>query len=154
MVVTLFLLLLFLRQTLLLKSSLLAFTINSVCTRKSFQNSKDKICYPQISYNFMLPFEEIPLDLVPLTAHFKHLLTYASQQQPLLLFLDSVDQLTGAQDANRVSWLPLRLPPYCKVNNLIYFFYVGDNCNPAPNQLSIMSIWKAAILFEAFLCFL
>ncbi|GFG36815.1 hypothetical protein Cfor_08648 [Coptotermes formosanus] len=69
----------------------------------------------QISYNFMLPFEDIPVDLVPLTAHFKHLLTYASQQQPLLLFLDSVDQLTGAQDANKVSWLPLRLPPYCKL---------------------------------------
>lgn len=101
------------------------FTINSVCTPKSFQNSEDKICSPQISYNFMLPFEDIPLDLVPLTAHFKHLLTYASQQQPLLLFLDSVDQLTGAQDANKVSWLPLRLPPYCKVNNLICFFYAA-----------------------------
>jgi len=101
----------------------LEFTINSVCTTKSFQSSEDKICYPQISYNFMLPFEDIPLDLVPLTAHFKHLLTYASQQQPLLLFLDSVDQLTGAQDANKVSWLPLRLPSYCKVNNLICFSY-------------------------------
>ena len=101
----------------------LEFTINSVCTPKSSQNSEDKICYPQISYNFMLPFEDIPLDLVPLTAHFKHLLTYASQQQPLLLFLDSVDQLTGAQDANKVSWLPLRLPPFCKVHNLICFFY-------------------------------
>jgi hypothetical protein len=66
----------------------------------------------------MLPFEDIPVDLVPLTAYFKHLLTYASQQQPLILFLDSVDQLTGAQDANKVSWLPLRLPPYCKVNIL------------------------------------
>ncbi|XP_023701873.1 NACHT and WD repeat domain-containing protein 2 isoform X2 [Cryptotermes secundus] len=69
----------------------------------------------QISYNYMLPFEDIPVDLVPLTAYFKHLLTYASPQQPLLLFLDSVDQLTGAQDANKVSWLPLRLPPYCKL---------------------------------------
>lgn len=103
----------------------LEFTIIQFAHHISFQNSKDKICYPQISYNFMLPFEDIPLDLVPLTAHFKHLLTYASQQQPLLLFLDSVDQLTGAQDANKVSWLPLRLPPYCKVNNLICFFYAA-----------------------------
>ncbi|KAK9887312.1 hypothetical protein WA026_021621 [Henosepilachna vigintioctopunctata] len=69
----------------------------------------------QISYNFMLPFEGIPDDLVPLTAHFKQLLTLASQEQPLLLFLDSVDQLTGTQDANKVSWLPTRLPPYCKI---------------------------------------
>ncbi|XP_052126754.1 NACHT and WD repeat domain-containing protein 2, partial [Frankliniella occidentalis] len=69
----------------------------------------------QISYNFMLPYEDIPDDLVPLTAHFKHLLTCATKEQPLIVFLDSVDQLTGAQDANKVSWLPTRLPPYCKL---------------------------------------
>ncbi|KAJ8916564.1 hypothetical protein NQ315_000208 [Exocentrus adspersus] len=69
----------------------------------------------QISYNFMLPFEGIPDDLVPLTAHFKHLLTLATKEQPLFLFLDSVDQLTGTQDANKVSWLPTRLPPHCKI---------------------------------------
>ncbi|KAJ8982590.1 hypothetical protein NQ317_005062 [Molorchus minor] len=69
----------------------------------------------QISYNFMLPFEGIPDDLVPLTAHFKQLLTMATKEQPFLLFLDSVDQLTGTQDANKVSWLPTRLPPHCKI---------------------------------------
>lgn len=63
----------------------------------------------------MLPFENIPDDIVPLTAHFKHLLTYASKQQPLLFFLDSVDQLTGTQDSGKVSWLPTRMPPYCKI---------------------------------------
>lgn len=61
----------------------------------------------------MLPFENIPDDLVPLTAHFKHLLTYASQMQPLFFFLDSIDQLTGTAD--KVSWLPTRMPPNCKV---------------------------------------
>lgn len=74
----------------------------------------------------MLPFENIPDDLVPLTAHFKHLLTYASEQQPLLFFFDSVDQLTGAQDASKVSWLPTRLPPHSKVNR---------------NQLSLKTIF-------------
>ncbi|XP_066257781.1 NACHT and WD repeat domain-containing protein 2 [Euwallacea similis] len=69
----------------------------------------------QISYNFMLPFDTIPDDLVPLTAHFKQLLTLASKEQPLLLFLDSVDQLTGTADANKVSWLPTRLPKHCKI---------------------------------------
>ncbi|XP_055309195.1 NACHT and WD repeat domain-containing protein 2-like, partial [Sitodiplosis mosellana] len=67
----------------------------------------------QISYNFMLPFENIPDDLVPLTAHFKHLLTYASSMQPLFFFLDSIDQLTGTAD--KVSWLPTRMPPNCKI---------------------------------------
>ncbi|XP_055384364.1 NACHT and WD repeat domain-containing protein 2 isoform X2 [Condylostylus longicornis] len=69
----------------------------------------------QISYNYMLPFENIPDDLVPLTAHFKQLLTYASENQPLTLYLDSVDQLCGTQDANKVSWIPTRLPPNCKI---------------------------------------
>ncbi|XP_052753046.1 NACHT and WD repeat domain-containing protein 2 [Galleria mellonella] len=70
----------------------------------------------QISYNFALPFESIPDDLVPLTAHFKQLLTLATPQQPLLLFLDSVDQLTGiGTENNKVSWLPTRLPPNCKI---------------------------------------
>lgn len=68
----------------------------------------------QISYNFMLPFDEIPDDLVPLTAHFKYLLTLATNKQPILLFLDSVDQLTGVQ-GNKLSWLPTRLPQYCKM---------------------------------------
>ncbi|KAJ8954195.1 hypothetical protein NQ318_005790 [Aromia moschata] len=69
----------------------------------------------QISYNFVMPFDGIPDDLVPLTAHFKQLLTMATKEQPFLLFLDSVDQLTGTQDANKVSWLPTRLPPHCKI---------------------------------------
>ncbi|XP_043470617.1 NACHT and WD repeat domain-containing protein 2 [Leptopilina heterotoma] len=68
----------------------------------------------QISYNFMLPFEDIPDDLVPLTAHFKYLLTLATAEQPILLFLDSVDQLTGTQ-GNKLSWLPTRLPTNCKM---------------------------------------
>ncbi|KAH1018594.1 hypothetical protein HUJ05_006333 [Dendroctonus ponderosae] len=69
----------------------------------------------QISYNFMFPFDTIPDDLVPLTAHFKQLLTLATKEQPLLLFLDSVDQLTGTADANKVSWIPTRLPKHCKI---------------------------------------
>ncbi|CAL4196262.1 unnamed protein product, partial [Meganyctiphanes norvegica] len=49
------------------------------------------ICH-QISYNYMLPFEDIPHDLVPLTAHLKELLNNVTPQMPLLFFLDSVDQ--------------------------------------------------------------
>lgn len=72
----------------------------------------------------MLPFENIPDDLVPLTAHFKHLLTYASTQQPLLFFLDSVDQLTGAQD--KLSWMPTRMP----LNVKIILSCANEEANP------------------------
>ncbi|KAH0810500.1 hypothetical protein GEV33_012289 [Tenebrio molitor] len=117
------------------KTSLLAKTASMCTSTEWFKNAKPisiirflgttpdssaltptliSICQ-QISYNFMLPFDGIPDDLVPLTAHFKYLLTLATKEQPLVLFLDSVDQLTGTQDANKVSWLPTRLPPYCKI---------------------------------------
>lgn len=84
----------------------------------------------QISYNFMIPFDTIPDDLVPLTAHFKQLLTYASKSQPLCLYLDSVDQLTGTQDSSKVSWLPTRLPPYCK----IIVSCANEEANPEVSQ--------------------
>lgn len=61
-----------------------------------------------------MSFEDIPDDLVPLTAHFKHLLSLSTSQQPILLFLDSVDQLTGGHE-NKLSWLPSKLPEYCKM---------------------------------------
>lgn len=87
----------------------------------------------------MIPFDTIPGDLVPLTAYFKQLLALATKEQPLLVFLDSVDQIGkcqitltfiisnildrdlfknwigGAQDANKLAWIPTRFPPYCKM---------------------------------------
>ena len=63
----------------------------------------------------MLPFEDIPDDLVPLTAHMKELLTHATPQQPLLICLDSVDQLVGSSEGSKMSWLPTKLPPNCKI---------------------------------------
>ena len=69
----------------------------------------------QLSYTFMLPFEDIPEDIVPLTAHMKELLNQATREQPLLICLDSVDQLVGSQDGNKMSWLPTKLPPHCKI---------------------------------------
>ena len=47
----------------------------------------------KISYNYMIPFDAIPDDLVPLTAYFKQLLAMATAEQPLMVFLDSVDQI-------------------------------------------------------------
>jgi hypothetical protein len=73
----------------------------------------------------MLPFEDIPDDLVPLTAHFKYLLTLATAEQPILLFLDSVDQLTGVQ-GNKLSWLPTRLP----VNTKMILSCAAEESNP------------------------
>ena len=69
----------------------------------------------QLSYNYAEPFETIPTDLVPLAAHMKRLLNFATSEQPLLICLDSVDQLLGVDVGNKISWLPLKLPPFCKI---------------------------------------
>ena len=45
----------------------------------------------------------------------KDLLLKATEEQPLMICLDSVDQLVGTNAGNRMSWLPLKLPPYCKL---------------------------------------
>ena len=59
--------------------------------------------------------QNIPDDTVPVTAYLKELLKLATKDRPLLIFLDSVDELTGSQDANKMSWLPLKIPPHCKI---------------------------------------
>ena len=38
------------------------------------------LCH-QISYNLMLPFDDIPDEMVPLTAHLKELLLNATKEQ-------------------------------------------------------------------------
>lgn len=69
----------------------------------------------QISYVCLLPFEDIPNDIVPLTAHMKELLNYATAEKPFIICLDSVDELSGSQDSNTMAWLPTKLPPHCKI---------------------------------------
>ena len=63
----------------------------------------------------MLPFDDIPDDTVPVTAYLKELLNLATKERPLLIFFDSVDELTGSHDSNKLSWLPLKLPEHCKL---------------------------------------
>ena len=52
---------------------------------------------------------------VPVTAFLKELLNLASKERPFLIFFDSIDELTGSQDKNSMGWLPLKLPPHCKL---------------------------------------
>ena len=39
----------------------------------------------------------------------------ATEERPFLIFFDSIDELTGFQDKNNMAWLPLKLPPHCKL---------------------------------------
>lgn len=56
-----------------------------------------------------------PSELNGLVSHFKSLLTMATKQKPLVLFLDSLDQLSSPDAAHQLSWFPICLPPHCKL---------------------------------------
>ena len=69
----------------------------------------------QLAFNFRQPYEEIPDELSPMTLHFKKLLAMASDDKPIVIYLDSLDQLSGADGAHQLSWLPIALPPFVKI---------------------------------------
>ncbi|MEH6625040.1 MAG: DUF4062 domain-containing protein [Motiliproteus sp.] len=56
--------------------------------------------------------KEPPSELDELVESFNSLLREAGPEQPLHLFLDALDQLSPADNARRLSWLPIRLPPH------------------------------------------
>lgn len=69
----------------------------------------------QICYNYALSWDNIPDDHIPLMTYARSLLSNATDDQPLLIFLDSMEQLTGRNEANRLTWLPNNLPPNVKM---------------------------------------
>lgn len=70
----------------------------------------------QLSYNYTLEMEQLPDDLIPLMFHYKQLLIHATIEQPLLIFLDSVDQLDGPSEVSlKLSWLTYELPEYVRI---------------------------------------
>ncbi|ELT99709.1 hypothetical protein CAPTEDRAFT_120103, partial [Capitella teleta] len=68
----------------------------------------------QICYNYNVPNDDIPEDLSPLVQHLKNLFLVATESKPLILFLDSLDQLSAADGAHQLAWLPVELPPHTK----------------------------------------
>ena len=59
----------------------------------------------QISINYEANRDDIPDDLSPLVLHFKKLLALATAERPLVIFLDSLDQLSGANGKRSTSSL-------------------------------------------------
>jgi WD40 repeat protein len=58
---------------------------------------------------------ETPVDYAQLENKYKERLSVATAEQPLVLFIDALDQLAGGDPARDVTWLPPELPPYVKV---------------------------------------
>jgi tetratricopeptide (TPR) repeat protein len=59
--------------------------------------------------------QALPTEMTELQAEFDRLLVAAGRLQPLVLFLDALDQLDPADNAHGTYWLPLPLPSGVKV---------------------------------------
>jgi WD40 repeat protein len=58
---------------------------------------------------------DTPVDYAQLENTFKERLSAAAGEQPLVLFIDALDQLAAGDPARDVTWLPPELPPHVKV---------------------------------------
>ncbi|KAK3084596.1 hypothetical protein FSP39_016054 [Pinctada imbricata] len=57
---------------------------------------------------------KVPEELNELVQEFQRCLEYASQSHPLIIILDSLDQIDSSHNARQLTWLPTRLPAYVK----------------------------------------
>ena len=68
----------------------------------------------QICYNFNLSLDVVPTDLAPTVIFFQDILKHASENHPIYIVLDSIDEIAIDPDRQTLSWVPSILPPYCK----------------------------------------
>lgn len=80
----------------------------------------------QLTYLYNIPDTNIPLELSQLTIHFKRLLEKTPADKPLCMFFDSLDQLSSADGAHSMSWMPPTLPNHVKLVKYAYSFYSHD----------------------------
>ena len=59
--------------------------------------------------------ENIPTEFKELVEYFKNKLATSSKEKPLILLLDALDQLTDAENAKQLMWLPYDLPENVKI---------------------------------------
>jgi hypothetical protein len=81
--------------------------------------------------NFTCPTDDIPDELSSLIGHFKKVLTFATDEKPIIIVFDSLDQLSGSDGAHQLAWLPAVLPPHVKfiVSTLPNMYSILDNLN-------------------------
>jgi ssDNA-binding Zn-finger/Zn-ribbon topoisomerase 1 len=74
----------------------------------------DSLCH-EISRRYGKDVADIPTDYRDLVPELGKRMQLASADRPLILFLDSLDQLSPSQDARSLIWLPAELPEHASV---------------------------------------
>lgn len=69
----------------------------------------------QLCFLYQVPDNTLPVELSQLTNYFKRLLEKTPADKPVCIFLDSLDQLSSADGAHSMSWLPPTLPNHVKI---------------------------------------
>ena len=69
----------------------------------------------QLCFLYQVPENTIPVELSHLINYFKRLLEKTPADKPLCIFFDSLDQLSTADGAHSMSWMPPTLPSYVKL---------------------------------------
>jgi hypothetical protein len=59
--------------------------------------------------------EDVPYDYTDLVPELVKRMNLATRKQPLILFIDALDQLSEAHGARRLTWLPRRLPEHVRL---------------------------------------
>jgi hypothetical protein len=75
---------------------------------------------------------EVPTDYQELSADFRRRLELATAERPLVLFVDSLDQLAASHGARRLAWLPERLPEHVR---LVVSTRPGETLEPLLQRL-------------------
>ena len=65
----------------------------------------------EISRRYEKSDQDIPMGYYELVPDFEKRIRFASAKKPLIIFLDSLDQLLNNYDAKNLNWLPNPLPP-------------------------------------------
>lgn len=74
----------------------------------------DSLCH-EISRRYEVSETDIPMDYRDLVPELGKRMQLASEDRPLILFLDSLDQLSPSQGARSLVWLPNELPEHVSV---------------------------------------
>ena len=74
----------------------------------------DSVCH-ELSRRYGADVTNIPTDYRDLVPELGKRMALATSDHPLILFLDSLDQLSASQNARSLIWLPAELPEYVSV---------------------------------------
>ncbi|XP_078401349.1 NACHT and WD repeat domain-containing protein 2 [Cetorhinus maximus] len=88
--------------------------LSSTSKSTSLRNVLTGICQ-QIAISYHKPIQIYSNNIVELMNCFVSLLEESSEQHPLTIMIDAVDQISGTHGARALWWLPKSLPPFTKL---------------------------------------